>query len=135
MLTEIPIFLLVLHFIGDFLLQSNWMATYKSKEALPLLVHVSIYSLCFLWLGYGFWLAVFLTHLITDYLTSRITSRLWFVDLDPIEVGERMTLGLTPEWEFFASFNHWKRHWFFVCIGADQLIHYLTLAMIWDLLG
>lgn len=36
--------LLIGHLIGDFLLQTGWMAKHKATKWLPLLTHVSIYT-------------------------------------------------------------------------------------------
>jgi hypothetical protein len=106
----IPLSLLVAHFVGDFLLQSDWMALNKSKDNLALTVHAAVYSACFLWVSpVTLFAAVVLgQHWLTDYVTSRITSRLWQAN---------------------------QRHWFFVVIGADQLIHYVTLAWTLSLLS
>lgn len=38
-------YLLIGHLIGDFLFQNSWMAQYKSTKWIPLLSHVSIYTL------------------------------------------------------------------------------------------
>ena len=59
---------LVLHAIGDYLLQSDWMATNKTKSAFAAAVHALVYSLPFLLLmpspaAYGM---IFGTHLIID---------------------------------------------------------------------
>lgn len=112
-------YLLLTHFIGDFLLQSNWMALNKSKSWNALLSHTGLYALCFLPLGLRFALATFVLHTLTDAVTSRITSKLWFM--------ERSLMG-TNLW-FFKRDN--SRHWFFVVIGLDQLIHGITL--LWTL--
>lgn len=37
--------LLIGHFVGDFLFQTDWMAKYKARRLLPLLVHSSVYTL------------------------------------------------------------------------------------------
>lgn len=37
--------LLIGHFIGDFLLQTSWMAKYKATKWLPLLTHVTVYTI------------------------------------------------------------------------------------------
>lgn len=107
--------LLVAHFVGDFLLQSNWMAVGKSKHLLPLTIHCLVYSSCFLFWGWAFALAVFLGHFIVDAITSKITSALWFIRPD-------------------GTMDDAKRHWFFVAIGADQLIHYIVLHATWNLM-
>lgn len=116
-----PLSLLITHFIGDFLLQSNWMALNKSKNWRALCIHCFCYSLCFFWLGFTFIWITFITHLIVDSLTSRLTSKLWFIELAP-----RGNLHKS-RWPFFANVSMTKRHWFFVMIGLDQLIHYMVL--------
>lgn len=110
------------HFIGDFLLQSDWMALNKSKNWRALCLHCLVYSLCFFWLGWVFVLVTFLLHLLTDAVTSRVTSKLWFVDL-----FARYNEGTPTKYPWFANVNMKKRHWFFVMIGLDQLIHLVTL--------
>lgn len=115
--------LLFSHLIGDFFLQSDWMALNKSKNWLALLFHVVVYSICFLWLGPKFALMTAGFHFLTDAITSRITSKLWFIDLKRIPEPR---LSWELDYEYLAHINH-KRHWFFVAIGADQFIHYGTL--------
>lgn len=93
--------LLVLHFVADFLMQNDWMATNKSKNMIPLLVHVTVYSLPFgIFLGWQFALITWATHALTDLTSSKATTILWQKE---------------------------ERHWFFVVIGMDQLIHYICL--------
>lgn len=123
----VPIVILMTHFVADFLLQTDWMALNKSKRWDALALHATVYSACFLWCPHR---AVFVgvtwvTHFLTDALTSRITSALWFLP----QVGQ----GMRPEWiqvEVKAT-----RHWFFVMIGFDQLIHAATIAMTWRYLA
>jgi len=58
---------LILHLLGDFVLQSDWMARNKVKRLWPALVHVTIYSLPFLLIGSVTAVAViFSTHLVID---------------------------------------------------------------------
>lgn len=118
----IPLSLLIVHFIADFLLQSDWMALNKSKNREALAAHCFVYALCFvpLW-GLTFAFYTFVFHYWTDRYTSKCTSKLWFIDLYP---GD----GLAPG-ELLATVNMTKRHWFFVAIGFDQLIHFTTLAL------
>lgn len=113
---NILLFLLTIHFVADFILQTDWMAVNKSKDWSALFTHVWTYSLMFLlaittvkglWIGLMFFGLTFLTHAITDAITSRITSYLW---------------------------GKGDRHNFFVVIGFDQLIHAWTLALTWSYL-
>ena len=102
-----PVSLLAIHFVADFMLQTDKMALNKSKwnqtveGAKALMSHCAVYSACFLPFGWKFAIATFMAHLLTDGITSKLTTRLW---LDG------------------------QRHWFFTVIGADQLIHAVTLA-------
>lgn len=97
----IPITWLVVHFVADFILQSNWMAQNKSKRWDALALHCLVYAVCWLWLGVTFAAVTGVLHFLTDAVTSRINSRLW---------AEK------------------RVHGFFVGIGADQVVHYATLA-------
>ena len=100
------IWILFLHWIFDFVLQTNKMALNKSKSFSALLDHCLVYSLWAFCVGLSFsnaWTLYSLllwSHFIIDGITSRITSYLWKKE---------------------------KRHWFFVTIGLDQFIHYATI--------
>jgi hypothetical protein len=106
------LFLLGTHWVADFVLQSHWMASNKSERLDALMLHVAVYSLamCFaaaiilpINTSLALWLAAnSLLHFLTDYCSSRLSSRLW-------RAG--------------------KWHDFFVVIGADQLVHRLTLGV------
>jgi hypothetical protein len=121
MTLTLPLYLLAIHWFGDFVLQTDWQAIHKSQRFDALCSHVFTYSLCFLPLGIGFFLATFFTHFATDFITSRINARLWFFQ-DRFGDGSEFTP--IPG----------KRHWFFVMLGLDQLIHAATLAATWTLL-
>ncbi len=125
----LPLSLLLVHFIGDFVLQSDWMAVNKSKRNEVLTIHALVYSLCFLLWGWKFWLLTFYSHWATDWVTSRITSRLWF-----FRSFGKWFVASEGEFEVFVPTVPNYRHWFFVAIGADQLIHAATLAATWSLL-
>ena len=116
----IPLSLLTLHFVGDFLLQSDWTALNKSKRWDALFVHCLIYSLCFVLFGWLFVLITFILHVLVDAVTSRITSKLWFFKEVDGEVWGHKEHVYEPIPE--------KRHWFFVVIGTDQLLHFTALA-------
>lgn len=114
-------YLIVIHFIADFILQSDWMAQNKSKNNEALGFHVAVYTLSLLFASVplAFIVPVYngnlvlvwvllngAAHFATDYVTSRINSKLWAAK---------------------------EVHWFFVGVGADQVVHYMTLGftMIW----
>jgi hypothetical protein len=103
---------LAIHWVFDFVLQSNWMATNKSKSNVALGAHVGIYTCGMALLAVTILgptaAAIWFTlingglHFITDYCTSRVTSHLW---------------------------QKTDVHNFFVVVGFDQLIHATTLIV------
>ena len=91
-----------IHFVADFLLQGDKMATRKSSSLKWLLLHCTVYTAPFLLFGIRFAAITFVAHLVTDYWTSKGTTLLWKAD---------------------------ERHWFFCLIGLDQAIHITTLIV------
>ncbi len=139
--------LLTAHFVADFLCQTDEMATRKSSSWMVLTWHVAIYTLVMsavaglvmyqrgqtdAWANF-YWLT-FVTHFVTDAITSRWTSKLWFF---------RQHKGHYERWDPEAklwtgdiaddpwTYEGGNRHWFFCVIGFDQLIHAWTLALTW----
>lgn len=104
------LFLLAAHWIADFVLQTHWQASNKSKNNEALTRHVTTYTavlaaVSVLLLGiFGLVFAIVngALHWCTDYCTSRWTAKLWAKK---------------------------DVHNFFVVVGLDQLIHQLTLAL------
>lgn len=104
----------VVHFLADFVFQTSQMATGKSKSLKWLSIHVGVYGLVSIislllisnsahsyYLGFAWWLGNVALHFITDFFTSKITSKYW---------------------------EEKKYRFFFVMIGLDQLIHNLCLV-------
>jgi hypothetical protein len=59
---------LLAHLIGDYCVQSEWMAQNKSRKTFPCLVHASLYTACF-WLLTSSWTALAIigvTHFFID---------------------------------------------------------------------
>lgn len=106
---KVAFILIVIHFLADFVCQSNAMAQGKSKSNIWLTKHILAYQIVFIipsiyLLGFEYGMIYVgingFLHWITDYFTSRWTSRLW----------EKKDV-----------------HNFFVVIGFDQVIHYACL--------
>lgn len=95
------LWLLLAHFVGDFLFQPRWMADNKSKSWIVLALHGVFYCTPFLFWNPVGWVGLqAVLHIGVDAVTSRITYRLY-------QAGEI--------------------RWFFAVIGADQLIHQTCL--------
>lgn len=60
---------LILHLIGDYVTQSDWMANNKTKRFLPAALHALVYSIPFLILDPS--LAAFLVILMTHFFIDR----------------------------------------------------------------
>ena len=97
-----------LHFLGDFILQNDEMATKKSSDSWCLFDHSIMYAAPMFFFGWEFALITWALHLPVDYVSSRLTSNLH-------RKGER--------------------HWFFVTIGADQAIHLTLLILTLEIVG
>lgn len=108
--------IIVIHYIADFVFQTDEMAINKNKSNKWLLSHVAVYS--FVWWFIGlflfdvikvieFWAVTFICHFIIDYFTSRWSSKLY-------QKGER--------------------HNFFLVIGFDQVLHYFQLFLTYYIL-
>lgn len=104
---------IVIHYIGDFVAQSDWEAQNKSSSNWALLSHTSTYALWWIPFMISFFtisiilkfvIITFIAHTITDYITSRINKRL------AVKAKE------TGNW-----------HNFFLSIGFDQVLHYVQL--------
>ena len=107
---------IAMHWVADFVLQTDWQAKNKSKDNFALLFHVTTYTICIFVCGIFFltneltlqnikiWeVWAFLNgvvHFGVDYVTSRINTYLW---------------------------NKGRVHDFFVMVGFDQVIHYACL--------
>ena len=114
------IYIILVHWICDFVFQSRLMGENKGKDNFWLTAHVSVYTFftILLWI-FGFsligisigaktvWLAfslVFVSHWITDYITSRLTGKFY----------------LEKRW--YSFFN---------TIGFDQVLHYIQLFSVY----
>jgi hypothetical protein len=115
------IFLIFVHWLSDFVLQSRNMGERKGKDNFWLTLHVLVYSFAtiFCWSlvfplikipisAERMWLSfmiMFAAHWITDYITSRVTGN-------------------------FYSQQRW--YGFFTTIGFDQVLHYIQLFTIYN---
>lgn len=121
---SLPLAIIAAHIIGDWFCQNNWMALNKSKRNDALTIHVLVVSAWLMPWGLGYASLNFVLHWLVDYVTSRCTTKLWF-----IEFGKPYATNLF-DW---AKIDLRKRSLFFKMIGLDQLIHYVSLAITYKL--
>lgn len=104
---HIALLLIWIHFVADFIFQSNYTAINKSKDNYVLLYHVILYGILFIPFSIQYAFLNAALHFGVDYITSRVTSILY---------------------------RHDERHWFFITIGLDQAIHISTLLITYQLM-
>lgn len=97
---------LFLHFIFDFVLQTDEVAINKSKNNKILFIHSMMYSSIWFMFSIHLGVLMFYSHFAIDFYTSRLTSYLWQKN---------------------------DRHNFFVMIGFDQFIHVAILLWLFDM--
>lgn len=112
---------LVAHAIGDYVVQSDWMANEKTKRWLPALLHGLTYGLVFLWFTTDWWRlgVIMLTHALIDrYRLARYLC--W---------AKNRVLGQTPPWSECVATGYapdrpvWLAVW--LMIIADNICHVL----------
>ena len=103
--------IIVLHFLADFVFQSNDMAMKKSSSNAWLAYHGGVYMLPFLFM------IVFFRDLATTALYMLVNGGIHFlVDFFSSRVAREYR-------------RQDRNHEFFLVIGADQAIHMLTLIL------
>jgi len=107
---EITIILILIwiHWVADFVLQSDMMAQNKNKNNYWLVFHAFVYGICFLGVGFIFSFIIFMSHFAIDFVTSRVNSKLY---------------------------NKNKIHYFFTSIGFDQALHITILITLYQYLN
>lgn len=141
--------ILFIHWVADFVLQTEKQALNKSKSVKYLTYHVLTYTLiwvicvwAYAWYFYVtntngsyvmqekgqlliivFPVITFICHWITDYLTSKLNT---------ILLPKREQHNTQPE--YFRYIGNTNFHNFFVSIGFDQILHYTQLFLTFNLL-
>lgn len=113
---KLILFILLIHFLADFALQTHWQASNKSTNFIALNQHVFSYSIIWLIASYIwfeseyallFWLITYTAHLATDFFSSKASKH--FFDKEDYHNG-------------------------FVIIGIDQVAHYIQLIFTFKLI-
>lgn len=101
------IVVILVHWLADFVFQTDKMAKSKSTNPEWLVTHVTCYALFLVPFGLMFAAVNFVAHLTTDFFSSQITSYFWRLE---------------------------RRHEFFVTIGLDQALHMIVLVLTFPLM-
>ena len=119
------VILFVLHFLGDFLFQSRWMAENKGKNVLALSLHVLIYSLV-LFIGLYSYREIVGPNILSLVDQIKGDQLLWFVVINFLLhfVTDLTTSQFT---RYFWEKN--DKHKFFAVIGFDQCVHQICLMI------
>jgi hypothetical protein len=85
------------HLVGDYFLQSDWMAMHKGKKTLNCLVHVLLYTSCFLFLTLSWKALLFIgvSHFILDRFPIIIKRMIW--------IKNHLPTSFYPPFEFCDS--------------------------------
>lgn len=110
---------LILHLIGDYVTQSDWMAQNKTKAFVPAWCHAFVYALPFnVVASTRGWLVILLTHFFID--RYRLARHVVFAK-------NFLTPGPFPKWEdckatgYPSSSPPWLSVW--LMIAADNTLH------------
>lgn len=114
---------IVCHLIGDYILQSDWMATEKTKKSLAALWHVLTYALPFVFLRPSFFGLVFIvgSHFVID--RWRLARFVVFAKNRLAPVDEWATWSYSKATGYPRERPDWMAVW--LLIIADNTMHLL----------
>lgn len=123
---------LLCHAIGDYILQSDWMALGKTSRFWPAFIHALVYSLGFIVFAPSIpaWLVIFGTHFLID--RYRLARYIVYVKnfIGPISVSGFFSGGdftVNPPWDDCSATGYpadrpaWLTVW--LLIIADNILH------------
>ena len=125
----------VFHRVGDYMFQNHWMATEKTKNFHPALIHALLYSVLFLLIvSWEWWLVIFITHFFIDryrlaaYWTRLVSSR--FVSHPDLRFEGEWKFGDAENFGYGKDTPKWLSVW--LLINVDNTIHLVinTLCII-----
>lgn len=138
------VYLMVLHFIADFLLQSREMGKKKSSELSWLLKHLSIQAGVFFcglmllsssslqWFQVMQWIELVvlntLIHGVIDWNIWKAYKASAYFRIKKNPQHELITQDKINPWKY------WEDHWFYSTIGFDQLLHASTIVLLYKVL-
>lgn len=128
---------LILHLIGDYVTQSDWMAQNKTRSTWAAFCHATVYSLPFLLIASGpAWLMIWATHLVIDrFRLARFVVYAKNIILGPAFWGWGVSTSIGEEamgklhWHDCSATGYhkdspaWLSVW--LLIAADNTLHLL----------
>lgn len=143
---QIILGIIIVHFIADFIFQTEKQAKEKSSNFLQLLHHSFTYTTIWAIAGifyvlfniksYDNWdlslflLITFVFHTLTDYYTSRLNKKLL-----PASYNMILKINVNEKPKTFWHYPQGQNfHNFFVGVGFDQVLHYFQLFITYYLL-
>lgn len=128
---------LLAHAIGDYILQSDWMANEKTKKSIAALAHVATYGIPFLFLrpSWKAYAVIVGTHFIIDrwrlarfvvWIKNFLMPSLWMRGFDPFSIVAKQERA-RYSWEqcratgYPAQTPPWLAVW--LLIIADNIMH------------
>lgn len=129
----------VLHFLADFILQSREMGKKKSSEfswlARHIFTQIYVFTLGLLpFVGPGFALTFALLnglmHAIIDWNIWKAYKVLVYYRIQKNQDHELLA---EDPYDKANPWKYWEDHWFYATIGFDQLLHSLTIIVLFCL--
>lgn len=109
---------LLLHFVGDYLLQSHYMAVHKTKRFFPAFAHATVYSIPFLAVCYSiWWTAIYISH----YLIDRYRLAVYWVRIKNASWKGKLILPGPENNGFDEQTPAWLSTWLLIIV--DNTIH------------
>lgn len=123
--------ILLAHLVGDYLLQSHWMACEKTKRWWPAVAHAATYTVPYIFITQSVWalLTIGITHAVID--RYRLAKHVvWFKN-------QLAPKAFRPSWKNSRSTGYpsetpvWMATW--LLIIADNTLHLLinTASVVW----
>lgn len=124
------IYLCILHFISDFILQSREMGTKKSEQVVWLLRHLIYIQMVF---TFGLAPLLFTGLSGEKYLLFLVLNTIIHGIID-WNIWKLYKLSVLYRFINRDNFKYWEDHLFYTTIGFDQLLHISTLIFLWNFL-
>ena len=119
--------LLLAHLVGDYILQTDWMATQKKWSSYVCMVHALTYTIPFVFCGFLWWqlLLVVLQHFFQD----RSGFVVWFMEVKGS--GSFATGPLAP-WSVIVTDNILHLLWVVLVAHLPIIVEAVRIWLVWN---